>query len=619
LDEAAQRATSTRELRLLQRCILIRRTRSDVESETHCASRHLRFPQRATPQPIAYDPDRGAPGSHREVLSAIAALRLDALGMRGAPLLRYVLLKRLSSSQPALSSTVRGMIAFHRDYLAALGDGLLLRPRDRLFDQSSDLRQLSLSRLLLRPVPPSDDIDALHAAAAADLSRLHRIAHELCRVGATDDKLDRLRALSCDTLRGEKLLIFTEFRETAVYLWRNLRDIGGVAMIHGERAYLGRAPASRSLIVRRFSPRANGVDHVHPREVVRVLIATDVLAEGLNLQDCANVLSYDLPWNPVRMIQRIGRIDRLGSAHRVVTPYNFVPDRDLDQYLDLLNRLRRKLTAIDIAIGSDTPVLADATRSVNDRSPLGSAAREERLRRWLRAAYAKPAGPATLQRAEPQPPDTLLPVTVVHSCDARGESVFVFAAARGCETVHATTVQAMRYSCGRASIVDPADIIDHHLLHQLDAAAIEQNVDSREISPRMRTLVAAALRISLNALSEQSQCQVRTRSRSPYDLLARRLMAAFASLSGGGSPAEAAGTERILDRLAAPQPVHIELRLQEIARDPPSVFADLLSVLESALVWAPFPSQSSPVDRNPAAQLVPLALIVVTGRGDRPG
>jgi hypothetical protein len=90
---------------------------------------------------------------------------------------------------------------------------------------------------------------------------------------------------------------------------------------------------------------------------VYVLFATDVLAEGLNLQDADAVISYDLPWNPVRLIQRAGRIDRIGSPHERVVVYNFMPDREFDELLGLVRRLRRKLRGLRSAVGQETPIL----------------------------------------------------------------------------------------------------------------------------------------------------------------------------------------------------------------------------------------------------------------------
>jgi superfamily II DNA/RNA helicase len=87
-------------------------------------------------------------------------------------------------------------------------------------------------------------------------------------------------------------------------------------------------------IVARFAPRANADQQPHGPEI-NILIATDVLSEGLNLQDCSQVINYDLHWNPVRLIQRFGRIDRIGSEHDEIYAYNFLPETELEKQLGL--------------------------------------------------------------------------------------------------------------------------------------------------------------------------------------------------------------------------------------------------------------------------------------------
>jgi hypothetical protein len=179
--------------------------------------------------------------------------------------------------------------------------------------------------------------------------------------------MDALCELLDGLLNGHLVLLFTEFRETASALWARLRSRGGVARIDGSSAWLGAGRASRLEVVRRFAPRSNGAHPPPMREQVRLLIATDVLAEGLNLQDADTVISYDLPWNPVRLIQRVGRIDRLGSQHDLVGCYNFMPDRHLEDYIALVRRLSTKLEVIRGGLGEEEVVLATADTAFLDR------------------------------------------------------------------------------------------------------------------------------------------------------------------------------------------------------------------------------------------------------------
>lgn len=366
-SDVVDSASTPARFRRLLREILIRRTRDDVRDSLRDSHRgfdpllrpsRLRFPRLAPPVAITYDADGGARGSHMAILNAIGGLEFSALGQGSAGLLRFLFLKRLASSPAALHATNRRVLRYHREFVAACDEGLLLTPADMHAPGGRDeFDQLSFRPLILRSATPADDVRALRAAALADIDRLMTIERELRRACENDDKFCRLEELATGTLRHEKLLIFTEFRETSLYLWRRLVRHGGVALVHGAGACLGTGRASRGTVIERFSRTAADA-RTPERERVRVLIATDVLSEGLNLQECARVLSYDLPWNPVRLMQRVGRIDRLGSRHEQIFAYNFLPDRYLEEYLRILARLRLKLHSISLFIGTDRPVVA---------------------------------------------------------------------------------------------------------------------------------------------------------------------------------------------------------------------------------------------------------------------
>ena len=174
---------------------------------------------------------------------------------------------------------------------------------------------------------------------------------------AVDAKFPALVELLSARPPPHRTVVFTEFRDTADHLWRALRHHFQVGLVTGADAYLGNNRASRMEVIHRFAPRANHRKQPGAQESVFVLIATDVLAEGLNLQDADAVVSFDLPWNPVRLIQRAGRIDRLGSGHDQVTIFNFIPDREFDELIGLVRRLRVKLRRLRSAVGQEAPVL----------------------------------------------------------------------------------------------------------------------------------------------------------------------------------------------------------------------------------------------------------------------
>lgn len=164
---------------------------------------------------------------------------------------------------------------------------------------------------------------------------------------ARDAKLDALMALLNGAHREEKVLVFTQFADTAAYLssqlaQRGIRDLAAVTNVTADPVGL----------VRRFSPSTNGGLR-NGETQLRVLVATDVLAEGQNLQDAHIVVNYDLPWAIIRLIQRAGRVDRIGQKHDTITVYSFLPADGVERIIRLRSRLFRRLQQNQEVIGTD--------------------------------------------------------------------------------------------------------------------------------------------------------------------------------------------------------------------------------------------------------------------------
>ncbi|MBU1298906.1 MAG: DEAD/DEAH box helicase family protein [Bacteroidetes bacterium] len=177
----------------------------------------------------------------------------------------------------------------------------------------------------------------------------------------TDAKLQALVELldSDDELRSKKVIIFTQYRDTARYLYRQIKG-----KIEGEVEELdSTSKKNRETIIKRFSPYYNCTVEELPQylsQPIRVLISTDILSEGLNLQDANLLINYDLHWNPVRLMQRIGRVDRrldpdiernLGRDNHHVRYWNFLPPDELDSLLNLYHRVSGKLLRISKTLG----------------------------------------------------------------------------------------------------------------------------------------------------------------------------------------------------------------------------------------------------------------------------
>ena len=160
---------------------------------------------------------------------------------------------------------------------------------------------------------------------------------------------------------NRKLLVFTTFKDTAEYLYENLSDLAvelnlNMAMVSGDVTRTQSRPNNFNAILTNFAPRARGRPDNGDNEI-DLLIATDCISEGQNLQDCDTVLNYDIHWNPVRIIQRFGRIDRIGSRNKSVRMINYWPTEDMEVYLRLQSRVEARMALADAAAtGSEDPL-----------------------------------------------------------------------------------------------------------------------------------------------------------------------------------------------------------------------------------------------------------------------
>ncbi len=189
-----------------------------------------------------------------------------------------------------------------------------------------------------------------------------------------DTKLMELKSLLSEKIEhpinegNRKVLIFSAFSDTAEYLYDNIsgfiKDKYGLdtAMITGTtdgKSTIKGLKMSFNNVLTLFSPVSKGKDMLMPenRDEIDILIATDCISEGQNLQDCDCCVNYDIHWNPVRIIQRFGRIDRIGSKNDVIQLVNFWPDMDLDEYINLKERVesRMKVTVLT-STGDENPL-----------------------------------------------------------------------------------------------------------------------------------------------------------------------------------------------------------------------------------------------------------------------
>jgi hypothetical protein len=599
-------AGDAEDVRRVAEAVVVRRTRELVRRQqsppgvtlpaaTSASGVRLAFPRTRPVMRVRYGVRDGDAEAMREKLRIVARLRFPVHALQPAggatELLRLSLLKRLESSTAAFAASVDRHATLLVQFVDAALDGFLLEPRDahaRHGAAGPAAVQLVLRAVSLSPWPATVDRVRALASARAELRRIRRL-RELVRAMAGDAKADALRRLLMGPLRNDRVLVFSEYRDTAVHLWHRLAGLGGVALVHGAEARLGRGIAARNAVIRRFAPLSNGARPPPPHQQVRVLIATDVLAEGLNLQDARVVISYDLPWNPVRLAQRIGRIDRLGSPHEEVAAYAFLPDRGLDDLLGLLRRVRRKLRHIR-AVGGDRPRFgtgegagagadpADGAVSRGARAaPVAESgadltpARASRLAREtvdagaaerLRAAWqeqlveaaARSGGHCTPRRSRPP---------VRHGAGARTRDGAVPTAAmvrpgHGAALVCFTAGEVCWIMLVRrdGSVVRSGAEADHILLHALVADGV--------VEPDAAWLDEAA-RLGRAALREQRSVPASVARRRSERRAAALVQRWLSGRPGGASPDDCAAADAVLARLAAGLSATVQRRLDALA------------------------------------------------------
>ncbi len=376
--------------RLLQH-VVVRRTRRFIRAAYPASKLSRRigpgdyreeplvFPRRVSgrEQCLRYLIDAAYPGGlYNQILAALAALKLPRQSLalyidpahiedsrlrnvRRSPgnlrgLLKVLLLKRVESSIEALRLTLDRMARRIDDMRDDLAQGFVRVPIPDNDEPGDDDDDGDVD------VAPSEIFLAaeLRADLEIDRSLIGDLRAGLERLGPQQDaKLAVLRDYLQRRPPGEhKVLIFTQFADTAEYLGRNLAEHDTLAVATGARG-------GALSLGRRFAPRANRVS-LQPGEEIDLLVTTDVLSEGVNLQDGDTLINYDLHWNPVRLIQRAGRIDRIGSTNDEIHIASFLSETSLEVKLHLEAIVRARIDDFIRVFGEDFHVLPSEDRLV---------------------------------------------------------------------------------------------------------------------------------------------------------------------------------------------------------------------------------------------------------------
>jgi superfamily II DNA/RNA helicase len=294
-------------------------------------------------------------------------------------LMRVNILKRLESSIHSFKLTVERIKDKMDAMLSKIEHGLDYQvdlEEEIDDDEVDDLELGTKVKVKLKDL----DLIRLKADLKEDQAALEYLLQVTSKVSVEEDaKLIQLKKQITDKIKhplnagNKKIIIFTAFADTAAYLHDNLSDwlytTFGIytGIVTGSQVTKSNVPKARNdfeEILSMFSPKSNKATVKHQ---IDVLIATDCISEGQNLQDCDYLINYDIHWNPVRIIQRFGRIDRIGSENKDIQLVNFWPNLDLDEYINLESRVRNRMTMVDISATGEDDLLNPESKNLKYR------------------------------------------------------------------------------------------------------------------------------------------------------------------------------------------------------------------------------------------------------------
>ena len=362
----------------LLREIMIRRTRSEIEEyyEDDLNAQGLTFPKAGSPEKIIYEFDEATNEAFTETIAAIKDFKYS----RYTPLLylrdkkkysqmitgqrnmggfmKGVLVKRLESSFYAFKMTLSRFIDSYEKFIAMAETGkVYISKKIDVYDLLDDGNIEKLMYLIEQQDVMKFKTNEFEARFMKDLRQdLAQLKYlqDLWHMIEIDPKLNEFKKNLKENrvMCGKKIIVFTESKETAEYLAENLKEIYGNSIVF----FSGQSSQALKVEIEdSFNPKYADKDN----DRYNLLITTDVLAEGINLHRANVLVNYDLPWNPTRIMQRVGRINRVGTAFDRIYVFNFFPTAQSEKQLPMEERILEKLQAFHDTLGEDFKYLSD--------------------------------------------------------------------------------------------------------------------------------------------------------------------------------------------------------------------------------------------------------------------
>lgn len=376
--------------------VMIRRTRTDVKQyfQDDIKNQKLFFPDVAEPNRIFYQFDATTDNIFNETIKLIKEfsyaryqpgsylveqMKMDAYSETQEKnlvgFMKTMLVKRLESSKYAFSQTIGRFITSYEKFIKMYESGnVYISKKVDVYDYLDNENEDELI-LALEKDDKAKTYDKRHfkdnfiAELTSDYNKLIQIQN-MWKLVSEDFKKEEFRTqLKEDKiLANNKIIIFSESMETGLDLYKSLVDdyeekvlfySSGTCFYNNEQVS---NPVAKDLIHQNYDPKNNEQD-----DTIQILITTDVLAEGINLHKSNIIVNYDLPWNPTRVLQRVGRINRVGTIHKNIYIYNFFPTSVTDIHLGLENSVKAKIQAFHETLGEDAKYLSDEEQTTNHK------------------------------------------------------------------------------------------------------------------------------------------------------------------------------------------------------------------------------------------------------------
>lgn len=369
--------------------VMIRRTRTDIKKRftKDMAKQGLFFPDVETPNRVVYEFDNhtnkifdetikiiGAKGTPKEERLSYARYspriyiktqQLSAFEttqqLNSAGFMKSRLVKRLESSKFAFQMTIKRSIESHEKFIKMYNDGTVFISKDIDVLDYIDDDTKTIEDLLekgkekeLEAVPTTAFRDDFIIDLKRDLEllkRMHKSWTEIQHDYKQEKFIDELAKNKL--LKHDKIVVFTESAETGEDLSEKLIDIYGDKVLFYSSA---KSNELKEKIKFNYDPNQNPAEQ---EDDISILITTDVLAEGINLHRSNVIVNYDLPWNPTRVLQRVGRVNRVGTKHSKIHIFNFFPTSETDKELGLEENIIAKIQAFHNALGEDAKYLSE--------------------------------------------------------------------------------------------------------------------------------------------------------------------------------------------------------------------------------------------------------------------